>query len=80
MTNRTQVSVYIAIDEDGDYAFGTDVETARERYAEEVGDANERTVIVREVELSVPLPAAYVPHSGPAVTVADEPAPEPVTA
>jgi hypothetical protein len=71
MTERATVSVYIAIDSDGDYAFGTDEDAARERYAEDVGDANERQVIVREVSLLVPIPAAFVAHSGAAIEVAD---------
>lgn len=77
---KTLVTLFIAIDCDGDYAFGTDEDQARERYAEDVGDANERAVIVREVQLNVPLPIGAVPHVGAPLEVADEPEPEAVEA
>lgn len=80
MTERAAVTIYIAIDCDGDYAVGVDEETARERYAEDIGDANERAVVVREVILNVPLPRSVIEHTGANIDLPAEPEPEAVTA
>lgn len=75
MTERKDVTVYMAIDHLGDYAFGVDADLAREAYESEIGGTP--CLVVRSIILSVPLPADSVP--GGKFEVSEEPTPEAVT-
>ncbi len=50
-----ELEVWIVVDADGDYAVGTDEDTAVERFAEDVG--GDRPTRRIKVALKVPLPA-----------------------
>ena len=75
MTERQDVTVYIAISHEGAWAVGPDADLAREAFENEIGGTS--SLVVREITLSVPLPADSVP--GGKFDVPDEPAPEAVT-
>lgn len=75
MSNRQLVTVYICIDYSGEFAVGTDEDTACEAYENEIGGMGAR--IVREVTLSIPIPELVL-HNGTALFVPDEAPPEDV--
>jgi hypothetical protein len=59
MSDMLEVEVWVAVDENGDYAVGNDNDVCQERYAEDVGGGGLATRLVKVV-LSIPRPQPVV--------------------